>query len=297
MRSEFPYAIAFKDHLSSVRNYSEHTSSAYLKDLEQYFAFQKDLFESDELEPLNNASARLWVRSLAENGIQAKSIRRKISSLKTYLKFLFQSKHISEPVSIQLQLPKVKRSIPTYVKEGDMHKLLDQMKKEAEDFESLRDYTILLTFYHTGMRRAELLSLTDADIDMSKEEIKVLGKGNKERIIPFSKELRAELQNYSAMKQTEDLHSAFYFCSTEGKKLNPRWLYAMINQALGATFADKKSPHILRHSFATHLLQNGADINAIKELLGHSSLTATQLYAHNDIKQLKKVYEQAHPFS
>lgn len=297
MRSEFPYAIAFKDHLSSVRNYSDHTSTAYLKDLQQYFRFQLELFETDEVHQVNNSSARLWVRSLAENGIQAKSIRRKISSLKTYLKFLYQSKRIAEPISIQLQLPKIKRTIPSYIKEGDMHKLLDALKSEAEDFESLRDYMILLTFYHTGMRRAELLSLTESNIDMSKDEIKVLGKGNKERIIPFSKELKTELNRYLNEKQTEGIDSVFFFCSTQGAKLEPRWLYAMINQALGVTFSDKKSPHILRHSFATHLLQNGADINAIKELLGHSSLTATQLYAHNDIKQLKKVYEQTHPFS
>lgn len=297
MRSEFPYAIAFEDHLSSVRNYSSHTTLAYLNDVAQYFTHQISISDSDSPDQVSNTLVRSWVRSLAEQDVQPKSIRRKVSALKTYLKFLYKSKRVEQPISIQIQLPKVKKSIPTYVKVNDMHSLLDQMKNDAEDFVSFRDFVILLSFYHTGMRRAELLSLSEADVDLSKNEIKVLGKGNKERIIPFSNELREQLLALKSYKEEEGVESTLVFCSGKGKKLDPRWLYGMINRCLGGVYTDKKSPHVLRHSFATHLLQNGADINAIKELLGHSSLTATQLYAHNDIKQLKKVYEQAHPFS
>ncbi len=297
MRSEFPYKHLFLDYLKAVRNYSIHTQTAYLTDVSQFFEANQAVNSEKHLSSISSMLVRSWVRQLASQEVEAKSIHRKISSIKTYVKFLAKQKLIAEPISIEVQLPKIKKSLPTYVKVGDMDKLLDQMFSEAEDFEAYRDAAVLSAFYHTGMRRSELINLTEKNIDLSKREIKVLGKGNKERIIPFNQELAKHFARLNDYKKELGIQTEYIFTDSHGEVLKERWVYTMVNDALSGTFADKKSPHILRHSFATHLLQNGADINAIKELLGHSSLTATQLYAHNDIKQLKKVYDQSHPFS
>lgn len=297
MRGDFPYSELFANYLNAVRNYSAHTQKAYLADLAQYFAFAQSLKPSYAVSDIHSKHVRAWVRSLSEADIEAKSIHRKVSALKTYTKFLQKQKLVNDPISIEVQLPKLKKRIPSYVKLTEIGLLLEQLFADAEDYETYRNATIISTFYHTGMRRAELINLKVSGVNASKKEIKVLGKGNKERIIPFTIELQIQLDELKKRKELEGIISNFVFCKKSGDALSERWIYGMIHEALNGTFADKKSPHILRHSFATHLLQNGADINAIKELLGHSSLNATQLYAHNDIKQLKKVYDQSHPFS
>ncbi len=296
MRREFPYKHLFEDYLQAVRNYSQHTSQAYLRDVNQFFTFSKRGEQDIDPSTINSKSIRSWVRELAKNQISPKSIHRKVSAIRNYLKAL-SKQGIQDPISLEVQLPKIKKTIPSYVKVSDMNQLLNTMEAEAEDYQSYRDMTIISTFYHLGVRRAELIGLKLADVDYSKGEIKVIGKGNKERLIPFTKELEQQLKRLLTYKEHNNIPGAFLFSKKDGNALSERWVYSMINKALGNTYADKKSPHVLRHSFATHLLQNGADINAIKELLGHSSLSATQLYAHNDIKQLKKVYKQTHPFS
>ena len=297
MRSEFPYKQLFEDYLGTVRNYSKHTLKAYSNDVNQFFVFM-DFDDSSQItEVLSSRYARAWVRDLASDKLSAKSIHRKLSSLRTYLKCLKRNNHVDVGLQLDVQLPKIKKAIPSYVKVKDMNALLEQLSIEANDFESQQRLLIISSFYHLGLRRAELINLQIDKVDFSKSEIKVLGKGNKERIVPVTQELKELLDTHFKFRKEMNIPGPYVFSNSKGKPLGEKWIYSMINKALGSTYADKKSPHVLRHSFATHLLQNGADINAIKELLGHSSLSATQLYAHNDIKQLKKVYEQAHPFS
>ncbi|MBR9917094.1 tyrosine-type recombinase/integrase [bacterium] len=294
MRSEFPFKTSFLEYLR-LRNYSNHTSTAYLKDLEQYLAFQGD--SKISIDSFTSRNVRSWIRHLADEGTQAKSIHRKVSAIRTFLKHLYATGEIKTLPAIELKLPKIPKSIPKYVKVKELDAVLSQLEASVTDFESARDFLILSVFYHTGMRRAELISLKETDVDLHRKELKVLGKGRKERKIPFTSELQSQISMYLSYKANELGATELLFCNLAGEGLKPRWIYDLVHRHLGGTFADRRSPHVLRHSFATHLLQNGADINAIKELLGHSSLTATQIYAHNDISHLKHIYKQAHPFS
>ena len=297
MRSEFPHKHLFEVHLKSVRNYSSHTQKAYLGDLQQFFEFYRAIEPDQDPAGIDTKISRAWIRELSENGLGAKSIHRKFSTLRTYLKCLFKNGVLKEAVSIELQLPKIRKRIPSYVKLKEMHELMDRLEEEADDFASYRNFVIISAFYHLGIRRSELIGLKSRDVDLSKREIKVLGKGNKERLIPFTQELADHMRKLEFLRNDEGVTGPWMFSNQEGEQLTDNWVYRLVNRVLSDSYVDKKSPHILRHSFATHLLQNGADINAIKELLGHSSLSATQLYAHNDIKKLKEVYQQAHPFS
>ena len=286
------YIEKFYSYLLKERGYSINTALAYRKDVEQYFLFVED---GDWMPSVKEI--RTWVRSLLLLGRSERSVHRKVSSLRTYAKFLHSSRVIDELPSFELQLPKVKRKIPSYIKESELSKLLNTLEQEAVDFKSMLRLAIVTTFYHTGIRRSELINLKNSDFDLVKNELKVLGKGNKERIIPMSGELVRVVDEYKDFKEQESIDNEIFFCNFGGVKLKEKWVYSLVNDLLNQTFGEKKSPHILRHSFATHLLQNGADINAIKELLGHSSLSATQLYAHNDISRLKEVYKDTHPFS
>ena len=293
MRSKFPYQEPFVKYLAVERNYSIHTQQAYVRDLGQFFAFTSD----HTVTSVQTKNLRYWIRHLSESDRQARSIHRKVSSVRTYAKFLYRQKYISQPVHLEVKLPKIGKRLPNFIKKGEMNLVLQGLENRIEDFESRRNFTLISTFYHTGIRRAELIALDESQINLVKKELKVRGKGNKERIVPFNSELAEQLRTYLDLKRKEGISSAVLFCTEEGKALSERWVYSYVNQVLEGSHAEVKSPHVLRHSFATHLLQNGADINAIKELLGHSSLSATQLYAHNDIKQLKQVYRQSHPFS
>jgi integrase/recombinase XerC len=292
MGEKLQYIEKFYSYLLKERGYSMNTALAYRKDVEQYFLFTE---EGDWIPSVKEI--RTWVRSLLLLGRSERSVHRKVSSLRTYAKFLHSSRVIDELPSFELQLPKVKRKIPKYIKESELSKLLNTLEQEAVDFKSILRLAIVTTFYHTGIRRSELINLKDTDFDLIKNELKVLGKGKKERIIPMSGELVRVVEEYKEFKKQESIINGIFFCNFEGVKLKEKWVYSLVNDLLNQTFGERKSPHILRHSFATHLLQNGADINAIKELLGHSSLSATQLYAHNDISRLKEVYKDTHPFS
>ncbi|PCJ65486.1 MAG: integrase [Bacteroidetes bacterium] len=295
MSAEKSYIYLFEDYLLKERNYSVHTAHAYVRDVSQYLMFLS-LGNAKNVAP-EIKSVRKWVRHLAVNGIVEKSIHRKVSAVRSYAKFLFVTNRINFLPSLEIQLPKIRKKIPSYVKVSEMSALLEKLESEVVDFESALAFNIIALFYSTGMRRSELINLKSTDLSTDRSELKVLGKGNKERIIPLGKESIRHLDDFIRIKKENSIVSALFFCNFDQEKLSEKWVYGLVNKLLAQTFADKRSPHILRHSFATHLLQNGADINAIKELLGHSSLSATQIYAHNDIAQLKKVYKDTHPFS
>jgi integrase/recombinase XerC len=297
LSADFPYEEDFKTYLGVLKNYSINTITAYVKDVGQFFVFIESPSKEKFLNALSTKEVRLWVRNLAENEISPKSIHRKVSSVRTFANFLFKQKIVKEPFSIELTLPKLKKPIPSYVKVSELGAVLDRLEKSAEDYKSFLEFTILSTFYHTGIRRSELINLKPTSFQLSKAELRVIGKGNKERVIPLGKEIIRQIDKFNEIKVRDGIVSDYIFCNFDGKKLGDKLVYNLINKLLSSTYSGKKSPHVLRHSFATHLLQNGADINAIKELLGHSSLSATQIYAHNDIAQLKKVYKDSHPFS
>lgn len=289
------YIKSFSDYLLKERNYSVHTHESYVRDVTQYIAFSAAQEENPEVP--NAKSLRKWVRELSKNNTTSKSIHRKVSSVKAYARFLAISKVLAEVPSLEVQLPKIKNRLPSYVKVSELSQLLERLENEIVDYPSALDHIILATFYHTGIRRSELIHLTIGSLNVVRSELKVLGKGGKERLIPLNSEILQQIHRFLKIKSENDIEGNYIFCKFDGEKLREKWVYSLIKKLLSSTFVDRKSPHILRHTFATHLLQNGADINAIKELLGHSSLSATQIYAHNDIAQLKRVYKDTHPFS
>ena len=289
------YIKSFSDYLLKERNYSVHTHESYVRDVTQYIAFSAAQEENPEVP--NDKSLRKWVRELSKNNIASKSIHRKVSSVKAYARFLAISKVVAEVPSLEVQLPKMKNRLPSYVKVSELSQLLERLENDIIDYPTALEHIIIATFYHTGIRRSELISLTSGNLNIAKAELKVLGKGDKERLIPLTGEILQQIHRFLKIKSENDIDSKYIFCKLGGEKLREKWVYSLIKKLLSSTFVDQKSPHILRHTFATHLLQNGADINAIKELLGHSSLSATQIYAHNDIAQLKRVYKDTHPFS
>jgi integrase/recombinase XerC len=289
------YIKSFSDYLLKERNYSVHTHESYVRDVTQYIAFSAAQEENPEVP--NDKSLRKWVRELSKNNIARKSIHRKVSSVKAYARFLAISKVVAEVPSLEVQLPKMKNRLPSYVKVSELSQLLERLENDIIDYPTALEHIIIATFYHTGIRRSELISLTAGNLNIAKAELKVLGKGDKERLIPLTGEILQQIHRFLKIKSENDIDSKYIFCKLGGEKLREKWVYSLIKKLLSSTFVDQKSPHILRHTFATHLLQNGADINAIKELLGHSSLSATQIYAHNDIAQLKRVYKDTHPFS
>ena len=289
------YIKSFSDYLLKECNYSVHTHESYVRDVTQYIAFSAAQEENPEVP--NDKSLRKWVRELSKNNIASKSIHRKVSSVKAYARFLAISKVVAEVPSLEVQLPKMKNRLPSYVKVSELSQLLERLENDIIDYPTALEHIIIATFYHTGIRRSELISLTAGNLNIAKAELKVLGKGDKERLIPLTGEILQQIHRFLKIKSENDIDSKYIFCKLGGEKLREKWVYSLIKKLLSSTFVDQKSPHILRHTFATHLLQNGADINAIKELLGHSSLSATQIYAHNDIAQLKRVYKDTHPFS
>ena len=297
MRVDFPYRNEFDTYLRVLKNYSQNTRTAYVNDVAQFFVFMGEETTGAFLSLLNSRDVRLWVRHLAEEQMSSRTIHRKVSSLRTFAQCLFKEGVLTDLPGIELSLPKIKKSIPTYVKLSEMEKVLAVLEESASDYESKQEFAIISMFYHTGLRRSELISMQNEDLNLSKRELKVMGKGSKERIIPLSEEIVRLMKDFLRIKEQEGIESQFIFCKFDGKKLGEKLVYNLVRKLLNATYSGKKSPHVLRHSFATHLLQNGADINAIKELLGHSSLSATQIYAHNDISQLKEVYKRSHPFS
>lgn len=288
---------SFLYYLSLERKYSPHTVTAYKADLEEWTLFCSKEFSLEDIDTANYSLIRSWIVSLVDSKVSNRTINRKIASLKAYYKFLLRIGHIaSSPLAKHTAL-KTAKKIEIPFSEVEMEAVLQQITY-SDDFEGARDKLIVALLYTTGMRRAEMINLKMANIDFSTKTLKVLGKRNKERILPLlasTKELFDEYFTYrEALKPIEDIE--FVFLSKAGNKIYETLVYRIINRYFSEVSSKvKKSPHILRHTFATHLLNKGADLNSVKELLGHSSLASTQVYTHNSIAELKKVHLASHP--
>ena len=282
----------FITYLSSEKRFSEHTIKSYTADLKQFTSFLSSEFQIiDEINEISFQIIRTWIASLLEKGLSPRSVNRKISTLKTYFKFLIREGKLIENPMMKVVAPKSKKRLPIFIEEDQIASLLNEVQFE-EGFIGQRNKLIIELFYVTGIRLSELINIKISDVDFNNQSIKVLGKRNKERIIPLSSTTINSLNNFIENNQKNH----FLFTNLDGMKLYTKLVYRLVNKYIAEiSSVNKKSPHILRHTFATHMLNNGADINAIKELLGHANLSATQVYTHNTIEKLKTVYKQAHP--
>lgn len=285
----------YLDYLSFQKAYSEHTVEAYLNDLEQFQRFQSSQFDTPSLIDTQSVFIRSWVVSLMEEGLKPTTVNRKLSTLKSFFKYLRMMDLVKVNPASKVRNLKLPTKIPTYVRKQEADRLFDDLSKL--DIENPLESTVMSLLYNTGIRRAELIALKSADVDFNRCQIKVLGKGKKERIVPLGREAVEVLRKYQIFRDGLNIPSNHFFILPNGKPLYPKWVYNCVNKWLSQySNVEKKSPHVLRHSFATHLLQNGAEIAAIKELLGHTSLASTQIYAQSDIAHLKKVHK-LHPKS
>ncbi len=287
----------FLDYLKFQKRYSQHTIISYQNDLTSFLSFVTVTFGETALPDIKSSIVRSWLASLKDAGMEAKSINRKISCLKSFFKYLLRQEIIAVSPMATVISPKVSKRLPQFVEKADVDTLFNYVEF-PDNWQGKTDRLVLLLFYNTGMRQAELVNLKENQVDASKSVIKVLGKGNKERIIPVSQPLINFFKEYMDAKRTnfEKPNTEYVFINTNGKKLYPKYVYNMVKAYLShVTTISKKSPHVLRHTFATHLMNNGADLNAVKELLGHSSLAATQIYTHNTIEKLKDIHKKAHP--
>lgn len=283
----------FLDYIKVEKRYSEHTLTSYKKDLEDFLSFVMETEGSQNLVKVDKKVIRNFLVHLTENNFQKRSINRKLSTLRSFYHYLLKIREIKvsplETVSSLKFYPE--KQIP--VSEEEMNELSEIL---AQDEEYLLEKTIIETLYQTGMRKAELCNLLYENISFSTNEIKVKGKGNKERIIPISTHLAEFLNEYKLLRKPKPEYEIYFFIQANGKKLTEKFVYSVVNRYLSiVTSKKKKSPHILRHSFATHVLNHGAEISKVKKLLGHSSLASTQVYTNGNIEQLKKVFNQAHP--
>ncbi len=287
----------FIAYLTLEKKYSPHTIKAYEKDLSDFSLFAKEGYEYNSISKVNYAIVRSWVVSLVEQGISNRSINRKVSSLKSYYRFLLKTGEITESPLAKHKALKTAKKVQVPFSKEEIEEVLQLLKGE-EGFEGIRNRLIVELFYATGMRRAELVNLKLGSVSFSENSIKVLGKRNKERLIPLLPFVKDTLVVYLEERDRlpNVVDSEFLLLSKKGVKLYETLVYRVINSYFSkASEKVKKSPHILRHSFATHLLNEGADLNAVKELLGHASLATTQVYTHNNMAQLKQVYKDAHP--
>ena len=291
------YIDPFLSYLKNEKRFSAHTLKGYQTDILQFTTFSLEEFEVDEPKMIGHQLIRSWMVSLLEQGVTPRSINRKLSTLRTYFKFLHRSEVIDKDPMIKVQSPKMGKRITPFVEVGAMKELL-KPEKFNNDFAGERDKLVLALFYETGMRLSELIGLNDSDVNHHGLLIKVLGKRNKERLIPISKAMSDQINIYTAIRAEEAFENEGdrLLLTNKGKKLYPKFVYSLVNSYLGSvTTSSKKSPHVLRHTFATHMLNNGASLNSIKEILGHANLSATQVYTHNSIEKLKNIHKQAHP--
>jgi len=292
---QYPQLQSFLDYLQFEKRYSPHTLLSYQNDLEQFFAYLTSQFDAPPVAEIKAMFIRSWLAELKEEGISSKTINRKISSLKSFFKYEIRTGVLAQTPMTTIVAPKIGKRLPAFVEEKDMATLFAHVKF-TDDWKGRTERLVLLLFYSTGMRLSELINLNESQLDASNSQVKVLGKGNKERIIPIARSLTEDIQRYISEKPMRNEGITMVFVSEKGRPLQPRSVYSFVKQHLTqVTTIQKKSPHILRHSFATHLMNNGADLNAVKELLGHSSLAATQVYTHNTIEKLKEVFKKAHP--
>ncbi|NDC29899.1 MAG: integrase [Bacteroidetes bacterium] len=276
---------------------SKYTITSYQTDLLQFTTFLNHQYKTDDITKVNHLVIRSWLAHMLNEGISARSISRKLSTLRAFYKFLKKENLIVTNPLTKVQAPKIEKRLPVFLEKKSIDKLIDEVEF-TNDFEGERDKLIINLFYSAGIRLSELINLKISDIDFYNQQIKVLGKRNKERIIPASNEIINQINKHLLNKSENGFSNEMLFCTNKGQNLYARLVYNIIHQKLALVSSlKKKSPHVLRHTYATHLLNNGADLNAIKELLGHSSLAATQVYTHNSIERLKEVYNKRHPRS
>ena len=286
----------FLNYLLLERNYSERTIVAYEADLREFEEYFKKTDAELDFRSVHSDNVRNWMVSLMDEGRSETSVNRKLSSLRSFYRFLLRRKEITVNPMLKVVGPKKKKPLPSFVREKDMDRLLDECSF-GEGFEGYRDRTILEMFYATGMRLSELIGLNDADVDFSAKLIKVTGKRNKQRLIPFGNELAEDLHLYIKVRNEVMLQGAeAFFVLKDGKRMYPMAVYRIVKRNLSRVVSLKKrSPHVLRHTFATAMLNDSAELRSVKELLGHESLVTTEVYTHATFEELKKVYEQAHP--
>jgi integrase/recombinase XerC len=297
LQNRYPQIQCFIQYLQFEKRYSQHTILSYKTDLEQFSAFLISQYDAPPVANITPGFIRSWLAEMRNDKVSPKSLNRKISSLKSFYKYLLKVGEVKQSPLTTIVAPKVGKRLPTFVAEKDMQRLRDNVEF-PDTWKGKTDRLLVQLFYNTGMRLNELINLKPSQIDESNRQIKVLGKGNKERIIPVSKELICDLLCYyrSRTELTIEASREHLFINEKGKPLYPKYVYNVVKANLSqVTTLQKKSPHVLRHTFATHLTNNGADLNAVKELLGHSSLAATQIYTHNTIDKLKDIYKKAHP--
>lgn len=285
-------------YLTKEKRYSPHTCTAYQNDIQDFFRYIESEPTLDCCTKLQVADIRVWISTLAEQGIQPRSLRRKASSLRTFFHYLNHRHNVDIQVFRGILLPKIPKRLPQVMDEQALSRDLFEIE-ESDSFEMIQCKAMFAILYATGMRRQEMINLEWKDIDLHRQSIRILGKGGKERMVPALPELLYLLKQYKQAAQREKISSGSYvFMTPSGNKFDPKVVYNLIKRELyQRTTMEKKSPHILRHSFATHLLTHGANLESVKLLLGHSSLAATQVYAHHSIENLKKIYAQAHPKS
>jgi len=288
---------SFLSYLALEKKYSKHTTIAYLNDLNSFQAFCNQMYDGQSIVTINYAQIRSWIVSLVESNLSNRSINRKVSSLKSFYKFLQKTKEIEINPLAKHKALKIPKQVQVPFSEKEIINALELIV-EKDDFELLRNKLIIELFYATGIRRSELINIKITDIDFVNETVKVLGKRNKERFIPLIKSVRRSLIRYLEVRGEIDVNSPYLFITKKGKIIYDTLVYRIINNYFSSVSSKvKKSPHIIRHSFATHLLNEGADLNSVKELLGHSSLASTQVYTHSSLGKLKEVYNKTHPRS
>jgi integrase/recombinase XerC len=299
LETTYPQIRSFLQYLQYEKRYSQHTIISYQTDLEQFFTYLMSQYDSPPITEVTARYIRSWLAEMRNEKMTPKSLNRKISSLRSFFKYQLKLGLIKVTPLTTIKAPKIGKRLPSFVGEKDMQTLKDYVEF-PDTWKGRTDKLLIGIFYATGMRLSELIGLKISQVDIENKQVKVLGKGNKERIIPVSKELILQLKEYCKGRQQLPVENSSdqVFVNEKGKALYPKYVYNVVKANLSlVTTLQKKSPHVLRHTFATHLTNNGADLNAVKELLGHSSLAATQVYTHNTIDRLKDIHKKAHPKS
>ncbi|MCB0688919.1 MAG: tyrosine-type recombinase/integrase [Saprospiraceae bacterium] len=287
---------SFLSYLRYEKRYSEHTLAAYQSDLQQAFKYLGDFYEVTEPIQVKHQFLRSWIVSLVAAKQEPRSINRKISSLRAFFKFLQRDRSIALNPTVKLKALKLPKRLPKFIQENQVKAMIASEVKTDNDYASYRDQFLLMTLYQTGVRRSELIEMQERDIDRAKMQIRVTGKGNKTRLIPLTPKYIQEMDEYLRVKEVFFPGEPYLFLTDRGTKVYPKLVYNIVSRHLSmVSTVSQKGPHTLRHSFATHLSEHGADLNAIKDLLGHANLSATQIYTHNSIEKLKSAYLKAHP--